>query len=68
MELHERQGDLLLGTLTSEKDRGVLKQVRDTLKFQFANDPAVVKALKDFEQRDDPESQPPPKPEPASDF
>jgi hypothetical protein len=60
--------DLLLGTLTGEKDRGVLTKVCETLGFYFANDPTVVKALKDLKQRDDPESQPPPKPEPASDF
>jgi HEAT repeat protein len=64
----EEARDLLLGTLTGEKDRGVLTAVRDALKSTFANDPAVVKALKDLKLPEDPESQPPSKPEPASDF
>jgi HEAT repeat protein len=60
----EKARDLLIGRLAGEKDREVLKAVRVVLERYFANanDPAVVKALKDFKLPEDPKSQPPPKP------
>jgi HEAT repeat protein len=64
----DKARDLLLGTLAGEKDRGVRKKVRDALKSTFADDPAVVKALKNFTLPEDPASQPPPKPKEVSDF
>ena len=54
--------DLLLGMLAGEKDQGVLNIVCFWLNQRFGGDPAVVKALKDFKQPGQPQSQPPPAP------
>ena len=63
---NDKARDLLLVSLASEKNQRILTSICDTMKWTYAHNPAVLKALKDFKLPGQPQSEPPPKPKPAS--